>query len=84
MLEARAPWWMPTIEEGEGFLDYWVRIGFTFSEISVALTVDFIGAEDVANERLAHAWSLRNQREYETARDQWTMKFPTTWRPSLV
>lgn len=73
-MKPRAPWWMMQPEEGESFVDFWLRAGMTLSKIMQA-TETLRGAEDVANDRLAHTYALRNRGLYQRKRDEWLSSF---------
>lgn len=74
MIRPRAPWWMMQPKEDESFVDFWLRAGMTMSKIMQA-TETVPGAEDVANDRLAHTYSLRNRGLYLRKRDAWLASF---------
>ncbi len=70
-LAPRAPWWMPQPEEDESFADFWIRMGMTTDEIADAITVDFAGAQDVANERLMQVYADRHPGVFRHERRAW-------------
>lgn len=70
----RAPWWMPQPNPDEKFVDFWERMGLEVSTIARSL-MTLKGAEDVANDRLAHTYSLRNRVLYQRKRDAWLASF---------
>jgi len=72
MPKPRAPWWLHVQpQEGEDFVDFWLRAGITMTKISWALDVKLKGAEDVANDRLAHVCSERFRHLYLRKRNAW-------------
>jgi hypothetical protein len=60
--------------EDESFVDFWLRAGMTPSKIMQA-TETLPGAEDVANDRLAHTYALRERGLYQRKRDAWLKQF---------
>jgi hypothetical protein len=74
-MKPRAPWWMMQPKEGESFVDFWLRAGMTMSKIMQATETELRGAEDVANDRLAHTYALRNRGLYLSKRNAWLKSF---------
>lgn len=58
MTLARCPAWaladgMPPPHDGEGFVEYWTRIGIDADVIAACASGLMPGAEDIANDRMA-------------------------------
>lgn len=71
LLVPRSPWWMPQPYDEETFADFWLRLGIPTAEIFEAITVDFTGAEDVANERLMQKYADRHPELLQRERRAW-------------
>lgn len=77
-LEPRSPWWMPQPRTSEGFRAFWERMGFTSTQVAGALLVQYPGAEDVANERLAQLYADTNPSLYRSQLEMWLRSQPRT------